>query len=193
MEINASVLATFGGGCFWCMEAVFEDVIGVQSVVSGYSGGHLESPNYRAVCQTHLSHAEVVRITFDPRVISYEKLLEIFFAIHDPTTLNRQGNDTGTQYRSVIFYHSEAQKEIAATLIRTLEGVARWSAPLVTELRAEAPFYPAEEGHQHYFERNPKQAYCQIVVAPKVAKFRKSFSMLSARKDESDEKADRLC
>lgn len=187
METNTSALATLGGGCFWCLEAVFEDVVGVHSAVSGYSGGHLENPSYRAVCRGDTGHAEVVRISFDPQIISYEKLLEIFFAIHDPTTLNRQGNDSGTQYRSIIFYHSEAQRDVARSLIQRLQGASLGAAPVVTELCAESEFYAAEEDHQHYFERNPEQAYCQIVVAPKVAKFRKNFSLLSGRNAGSEQ------
>jgi peptide-methionine (S)-S-oxide reductase len=187
METSTSALATLGGGCFWCLEAVFEDVIGVRSVISGYAGGHLENPSYRAVCRGDTGHAEVVRISFDPQIISYEKLLEIFFAIHDPTTPNRQGNDSGTQYRSIIFYHTEAQLDVARSLIQRLEGASLWDAPVVTELCAECDFYAAEEDHQHYFERNPEQAYCQIVVAPKVAKFRKSFSLLSGRNAGSEQ------
>jgi peptide-methionine (S)-S-oxide reductase len=187
METGSSALATLGGGCFWCLEAVFEDVIGVHSVVSGYSGGHLGKPSYRDVCRGDSGHAEVVRISFDPRIISYEKLLEIFFAIHDPTTLNRQGNDSGTQYRSIIFHHSEAQRDVARSLIQRLEGASLWAAPVVTEVCPACDFYAAEEDHQHYYERNPEQAYCQFVVAPKVAKFRQGFSMLSGRNAGSEQ------
>jgi peptide-methionine (S)-S-oxide reductase len=182
METSTSALATLGGGCFWCLEAVFKDVLGVHSVVSGYSGGDLKNPSYRDVCRGDYGHAEVVRIAFDPRIITYENILEIFFAIHDPTTLNRQGNDTGTQYRSIIFYHSAAQRDIASSLIQRLESELLWDAPVVTELHAGCDFYAAEDEHQDYFERNPEQAYCQFVVAPKVAKFRKRFSRLIGRK-----------
>ena len=168
-------LATLGGGCFWCLEAVFEQVAGVHSVLSGYSGGHTEDPDYASVCAGTTGHAEVVRIAFDPEVISYEDLLKIFFVIHDPTTLNRQGNDVGTQYRSIIFFHSVAQRDTANSLIFRLEDDRLWEAPVVTEMRVEAPFFKAEEHHQHYFQRHPDQGYCQMVVAPKVAKFRKNF------------------
>lgn len=168
--------ATLGGGCFWCLEAVFERVAGVDSVVSGYCGGHTDAPDYQAVCAGNTGHAEVVRIAFDPSVIGYEELLEIFFVIHDPTTLNRQGNDMGTQYRSVIYYHSAEQREVASSLIRRLEDENVWGSPVVTEIQAESTFFPAEEYHQHYFKRNPNQGYCQIVIAPKLSKFREKFS-----------------
>lgn len=176
MMENRTELATLGGGCFWCLEAVFEQVVGVHSVVSGYCGGHAAHPDYRSVCEGTTGHAEVVRVAFDPAQIGYDELLEIFFAIHDPTTPDRQGNDCGTQYRSVIFCHSDAQAETARALIRRLEEEKVWSAPVVTEVRSEAPFFPAEDYHQHYFARNPGQGYCQMVVAPKLAKFRKAFA-----------------
>ncbi len=176
MSENNTELATLGGGCFWCLEAAFEQLVGVHSVVSGYCGGHTADPDYRSVCEGNSGHAEVVRIAFDRTQIGYQELLEIFFAIHDPTTPNRQGNDCGTQYRSVIFYHSEEQREIASSLIRRLEEEKIWNAPVVTEVHAEALFFPAEAYHQHYFTRNPGQGYCQLVVAPKLAKFRKAFS-----------------
>ncbi len=169
-------IATLGGGCFWCLEAVYEQVNGVESVVSGYCGGHTDKPDYRAICTGNTGHAEVVRVTFDPAIIGYEEILEIFFVIHDPTTMNRQGNDVGTQYRSVIYFHSAEQKEVATSLIRRLEDEKIWNSPVVTEVLAEPTFFPAEEYHQHYFSRNPDQGYCQIVVAPKLAKFRKKFS-----------------
>lgn len=178
---SQSELATLGGGCFWCLEAVFERVHGVQAVVSGYSGGHVENPDYRAVCEGRTGHAEVVRIRFDPDLIRFEQLLELFFAIHDPTTLNRQGHDIGTQYRSVIFCHSERQKDIANSLISRLNKEELWESPVVTAVCPEAPFFPAEEYHQQYFKRNPDQGYCQIVVAPKVAKLRQSFAHLLSR------------
>ena len=174
-ESNREV-ATLGGGCFWCLEAVFENVVGVESVVSGYCGGQTDNPDYRSICEGNTGHAEVVRVSFDPELISYQELLEVFFAIHDPTTLNRQGNDFGTQYRSVVFHHSDEQKELVSAVIRDLEDKKLWDAPVVTEVRSEAPFFAAEDYHQHYFENNPDKAYCQLVVAPKVAKFRKSFS-----------------
>jgi peptide-methionine (S)-S-oxide reductase len=175
MLVKNRELATLGGGCFWCLEAVFEQVVGVESVVSGYSGGRVDNPTYHAVCAGTTGHAEVVRVSFDAAEISYEELLEIFFVIHDPTTLNRQGNDVGTQYRSVIFHHSDLQKETALALIRRLESEKLWDAPVVTEVRPEAIFYVAEDYHQHYFSRNPDQGYCRLVVAPKLAKFRKRF------------------
>ncbi len=169
-------IATLGGGCFWCLEAVFEHVLGVASVTSGYSGGHTDNPSYREVCDGNTGHAEVVRIAFDPNQISYEQLLKIFFVIHDPTTLNKQGNDVGTQYRSVIFYHTDEQRSVASGLIRELECERLWEAPVVTEICPVSHFYEAENYHQHYFKRNPDRAYCQFVVAPKVAKFRKQCS-----------------
>lgn len=171
-------IVTLGGGCFWCLEAVFEQIDGVVSVVSGYSGGMTDSPSYRAVCGGNTGHAEVVRISFDPNRISFETLLEVFFAIHDPTTLNRQGHDVGTQYRSVIFYHSPAQKAGAEKAIAKMNAGNVWGAAVVTEVLPAPTFHPAEEYHQRYFDRNPDQAYCQVVVAPKVAKLRKHFRRL---------------
>jgi peptide-methionine (S)-S-oxide reductase len=167
--------ATLGGGCFWCVEAVFDQVVGVTDVVSGYAGGHVESPTYEAVCSGTTGHAEVVRVTYDPGVITYREILEIFFTIHDPTTLNRQGNDVGTQYRSVVFYHSPEQRETAEAVIRELEAAEVWDDPIVTELAEATQFHPAEAYHQEYFASNPQQAYCQFVVAPKVAKFREKY------------------
>ena len=175
MSENSREIATLGGGCFWCLEAVFEQVAGVESVVSGYCGGLVDNPTYRSVCEGKTGHAEVVRVVFDPDKISYAELLEIFFVMHDPTTLNRQCNDLGTQYRSVIFYHSSKQKETAISVLHRLEGQNLWDAPVVTEVLPEAPFFPAEDYHQQYFSRNPDTGYCQMVVAPKVAKFRKNF------------------
>lgn len=165
--------ATLAGGCFWCLEAVFDEVKGVQSVVSGYSGGHVANPSYRDVCTGTTGHAEVVRVTFDAQVISYKDILNVFFAIHDPTTLNRQGADTGTQYRSAIFYHNDEQKSVAENLIKELNAQKIWDKPIVTEVTLFDKFYMAEDYHQEYFARNPYQPYCQAVVAPKVAKFRK--------------------
>jgi peptide-methionine (S)-S-oxide reductase len=165
-------LATLGGGCFWCLEAVYELVRGVERVQSGYSGGAMPQPTYRHVCSGTTGHAEVVQVTFDPATISYCEILEIFFAIHDPTTLNRQGHDVGTQYRSVIYYHTPEQKQTAEALLAELSAARIWDAPLVTEVVPFQAFYPAEEYHQGYFQRNPYQPYCQAVVAPKVAKFR---------------------
>lgn len=168
--------ATLGGGCFWCLEAVFNEVEGVEEVVSGYAGGWAENPTYEAVCTGETGHAEVVQITFDPAVISYRDLLEIFFDIHDPTTLNRQGADVGTQYRSVIFYHSEEQRQIAEEVIEELEASGVWGAPIVTQLEPLERFYPAEEYHQRYYENNPFQPYCRMVISPKVAAFRKAHA-----------------
>jgi peptide-methionine (S)-S-oxide reductase len=165
--------ATLAGGCFWCLEAVFVELRGVEKVVSGFSGGTDPAPSYREVCGGRTGHAEVVQVTFDPAMVSYRDLLEIFFTIHDPTTLNRQGADVGTQYRSAIFYHSPAQKAAAEEVMREVAASGAWDAPLVTELVPFQAFYPAEEHHQDYFARNPDQAYCRAVVAPKVAKFRK--------------------
>ena len=169
-------VATLGGGCFWCLEAAFRQLQGVKEVVSGYSGGPVENPPYEQVCTGTTGHAEVVQITYDPQVITYPELLEVFFAIHDPTTLNRQGADVGPQYRSVIFYHTPEQKAEAEAMIRKLEVSGRWKDPIVTQLQPAQTFYPAEEYHQRYFERNPYQPYCQLVVAPKAAKVRKMFA-----------------
>lgn len=166
-------VTTLGGGCFWCLEAVYLEIAGVQKVESGYSGGHVANPTYREVCSERTGHAEVVQVTFDPTVISFEEILEIFFTIHDPTTLNRQGADVGTQYRSAIFYHSEEQKQVAQKVMAQMGNV--WDNPIVTELVPLERFYKAEEYHQNYFARNPQQPYCQVVVAPKVAKTRKTF------------------
>jgi peptide-methionine (S)-S-oxide reductase len=168
-------LATLGGGCFWCIEAVFKDLRGVESAVSGYMGGHVANPTYEQVCGKFTGHAEVVQVAFDPEVVSYREILEVFFTVHDPTTLNRQGADVGPQYRSVIFYHSEDQKRIAGEVVRQMERDRVWEGSIVTELTAAPQFYPAEGYHQDYFERNPDQPYCAVVVAPKVAKFRKMF------------------
>ena len=169
-------IATLGGGCFWCLEAVFEQVIGVDRVESGYCGGNVTDPTYRQVCNGGTGHAEVVQVTFDPAVTSFREILEIFFAIHDPTTLNRQGADAGTQYRSAIFYHTPEQKKVAADLIAELNAAKIWDAPIVTEISSCPVFYKAEEYHQEYYRSNPQQPYCQAVVSPKVAKFRKKFA-----------------
>ncbi len=166
--------ATLGGGCFWCLEAVFEELQGVVDVESGYSGGHVADPTYRQVCEGTTGHAEVVRIEFDPRVLSYRELLEVFFAIHDPTTLNRQGSDVGDQYRSAIFYHSDAQKTVAEEVIR--EAQDSCDAEIVTQLVPATDYWRAETYHQEYFRHNPAQGYCMAVVAPKVEKFRKTFA-----------------
>ena len=166
---------TLGGGCFWCLEAVFEMVSGVSRVKSGYTGGHVTDPSYRQVCDGSTGHAEVVQIDFNADIITFRELLEIFFVVHDPTTLNRQGNDVGTQYRSVIFHHTDGQRETALDLIRGLDRDGPWVDPIVTELAPLEAFYPAEEYHDRYFERNGEQPYCQVVIAPKIAKFREHF------------------
>jgi peptide-methionine (S)-S-oxide reductase len=169
----ARELATLGGGCFWCLEAVFKDLRGVESVVSGYAGGDVENPTYEQVCGGRTGHAEVVQIAFDPQVLTYRDMLDVFFTIHDPTTKDRQGADVGPQYRSIIFYDSPEQKAAAEQALADLDSKGVWRAPIVTELVPLEKFYPAEDYHRDYFERNPRQRYCQIVIAPKVAKFRK--------------------
>ncbi len=168
-------IATFGGGCFWCTEAVFDEVVGVTDVVSGYTGGQLANPSYDDICEGTTGHAEVIRVTFDPAVITYAEILEIFFATHDPTTLNKQGADRGTQYRSAIFVHSPEQRQIAANTIAKLNAEKLWSSPIVTEVTDALVFYPAEEYHQEFFKRNPNQGYCMAVVSPKLSKFRLKF------------------
>ena len=168
-------LATLGGGCFWCLEAVFKDLRGVESVVSGYAGGHVADPTYEQVCGGRTGHAEVVQIAYDPSVVTFGDLLDVFFTIHDPTTKDRQGADVGPQYRSIILYHSPEQKAAAEQSIADLKANGVWNAPIVTEVVPLERFYPGEEYHQDYFERNLRQRYCQIVIAPKVAKFRKEF------------------
>ena len=167
---------TLAGGCFWCLEAVYDDMEGVLSVESGYMGGRQPNPTYRDVCTGRTGHAEVVQITFDPDVTSFRDLLEVFFAIHDPTTRDRQGNDTGTQYRSAIFYHSDEQKAAAAQMIRELNAARAFSGPIVTQVEPAAVFYRAEDYHQEYFANNPNQPYCAYTVAPKVQKFRHKFA-----------------
>ena len=167
-------IATLGGGCFWCLEAVYDEVQGVEKVVSGYSGGHVPEPTYREVCTGTTGHAEVVQITYDPDAISFREILEIFFTIHNPTTLNRQGADVGTQYRSAIFHHDEEQKEEALAVIE--EAQRAWDDPIVTEVTPLDAFYPAEEYHQDYYKNHPNQGYCQVVIRPKLAKFRKTFA-----------------
>jgi peptide-methionine (S)-S-oxide reductase len=168
--------AVLGGGCFWCLEAVFDKLEGVLSVESGYMGGHVDRPTYRQVCEGDTGHVEVVRITFDADKISYGELLEVFFAIHDPTTLNRQGNDVGVQYRSVIFYASDDQRQKAEAAIAQLNASQTWPDPLVTTVEPEKQFYIAEDYHQEYFANNPYQPYCQLVVSPKVKKFQQKFA-----------------
>ncbi len=169
-------VATLAGGCFWCLEAVYDQMKGVESVESGYMGGQVPNPSYEAVCSGRTGHAEAVQITFDPNVVSFREILEVFFAIHDPTTLNRQGNDVGTQYRSAIFSHSPDQKAIAEDVITTFTKDKVFDRPIVTEVVPAGPFYIAEDYHQEYFARNPAQGYCVYVVNPKVAKFRKQFA-----------------
>ncbi len=174
-------VATLAGGCFWCLDAVFRDLRGVEKVKSGYAGGTTPNPSYEQVCSGKTGHAEVVQVTFDPAAISFRELLGVFFTIHDPTTLNRQGGDVGTQYRSAIFYHTPVQRAIAAEVIRELEAEELWDDPVVTELTPLTTFYPAETYHQDYFNRNPYQPYCAAVIAPKVAKFRSKYLERLAR------------
>ena len=168
-------LATLAGGCFWCLEAVYEQLQGVERVESGYSGGTVANPSYKQVCTGMTGHAEVVQITYDPSVITYRELLEVFFDIHDPTTLNRQGADVGTQYRSAIYYHNAAQKEAAEQFIRELSAAGKWADPIVTEVTPLDVFYVAEDYHQEYYRNNGRQPYCRAVIAPKVAKFQKYY------------------
>jgi len=169
-------ITTLAGGCFWCIETVFNQLRGVESAVSGYMGGHTTNPTYKDICNGDTGHAEVVQVTFDPGVISYRELLDVFFTLHDPTQLNRQGNDVGTQYRSAIFWHTAEQKSEAEAAIAELSASCQFGAPVVTEVTEATTFYPAEDYHQRYFEQNPYQPYCQFVVAPKVAKARAKFS-----------------
>ena len=175
MTDAGKVIATLAGGCFWCLEAVFDDLKGVESVESGYMGGKTANPSYEEVCSGETGHAEVVQIGFDPKVVSFKEILEVFFVIHDPTTLNRQGNDSGTQYRSAVFYHSTEQKAAAEQVIANLGAAKIYDDPIVTEVAPASKFYVAEDYHQEYFRRNPAQPYCAFVVRPKVAKFRKHF------------------
>jgi peptide-methionine (S)-S-oxide reductase len=168
---------TFGSGCFWCTEAVFQQLKGVSSVVSGYSGGHVKNPSYQQVTTGKTGHAEVCQIQFDPEQISFEDLLEVFFSTHDPTTLNRQGNDIGTQYRSVIFYHTEEQREIAERVKAELDKSGTWKNPIVTEIAPFERFYKAEDYHQNYYRNNPNQGYCRVVITPKLNKFEKVFKL----------------
>jgi len=169
-------IATLAGGCFWCLEAVYDRMKGVESVESGYIGGHVPNPSYQVVCTGRTGHAEAVQIAFDPKVVSYRDLLEVFFVIHDPTTLNRQGHDVGTQYRSAIFYHSPDQKAVAEDVIAALTKERVFDDPIVTEVVPAGPFYVAEDYHQEYFAKNPEQGYCVAVVSPKVAKIRQKFA-----------------
>jgi peptide-methionine (S)-S-oxide reductase len=176
MHMSDRETATLGGGCFWCLEPVFAELQGVEDAVVGYAGGPVSNPTYTEVCTGSTGHAEVVQVTFDPQVISFRDLLEVFFSVHDPTTLNRQGNDVGTQYRSIILHHDEAQKQAAEEVIRELEGSDTLDRPVVTQVVPFEAFYPAEEYHQEYFQKNPWAGYCQVIIRPKVAKFRKTYS-----------------
>lgn len=169
-------VAVLAGGCFWCLEAVFDDLKGVTSVESGYMGGDVPNPTYEQVCGGETGHAEVVRVTFDPQIVSFQEILQVFFVIHDPTTLNRQGNDVGSQYRSAIFYNSEEQRRAAERVVAEITKAGLYRDSIVTEVAAASVFYEAEDYHQEYYARNPNQGYCQFVVAPKVAKFRKHFT-----------------
>lgn len=173
---DGQALATFGGGCFWCTEAVYDETEGVIGAVSGYSGGQVINPSYEAVCTGQTGHAEVIQVTYDPEVISYKELLEIFFRTHDPTTLNQQGADRGTQYRSVIYYHDDEQKQVAEEIKTTLDASGAFRGPIVTEISPLDVFYAAEAYHQNYFAKNPYQGYCQAVIAPKMAKYRAAFA-----------------
>ena len=177
IQMNESGLekATFGSGCFWCTEAIFENLNGVTSVVSGYAGGHVDNPTYEEVCTGTTGHAEVTQITYDPKIITYDELLEVFWKTHDPTTLNRQGNDVGTQYRSVIFYHNSEQKELAEKYKIELDKSGAWDNPIVTEISPLTNYFPAENYHQDYYNNNPNQGYCAFVIAPKLEKFKKVF------------------
>jgi len=179
---NQMQVATLAGGCFWCLEAVYDELKGVVSVESGYAGGHVPNPSYKQVCTGTTGHAEVVQVTFDPQIISFKEILNVFFVIHDPTTLNRQGNDTGTQYRSAIFYHDDEQKAAAQEVIRELEAQHVWDQPIVTQVGALDKFYIAEDYHQEYYAHNAYQPYCMMVVAPKVQKFRKHFMEMLKKK-----------
>ena len=168
-------IATLGGGCFWCIETIYQDLQGVKSSISGYSGGHVENPTYQAVCNETTGHAEVVQVTFEPEIVSFKEILEIFFTIHDPTTLNRQGGDRGTQYRSAIYYHSDEQKLVAEQTITETNKAKLWKNPIVTEVTKFDEFFVAEDYHQEYFKNNSSQQYCRVIIAPKVAKFRQKY------------------
>jgi len=175
MAENEFKLATFGSGCFWCTQAIFQRLDGVEKAVSGYSGGHVDNPSYEQVCTGMTGHAESVQITYDPAKVSYDDLLEVFWKTHDPTTRNRQGNDVGPQYRSVIFYHDAEQKKLAESYKKKLEAERIWNRPIVTEIEPYAKFWPAEAYHQNYYENNPSQGYCNVVITPKIEKFTKIF------------------
>ena len=172
----AEQIATLGGGCFWCLEAVYQEMEGIQKVVSGYMGGHVSNPTYQQVCTGTTGHVEVTQVTFDADTVSYKEILEVFFAIHDPTSWDRQGNDSGPQYRSAIFYHDDAQRAVAEAVMRELAAESVYSKPIVTEVRPATTFYPAEDYHQQYFTNHPNQPYCTFVVSPKVKKFRQKFA-----------------
>lgn len=176
MTSTQQKLATLGGGCFWCLEAAFTQVAGVEKVVSGYAGGHIPHPTYEQVCTGHTGHAEVVQITYNPEIVAFRDILDIFFTIHDPTTINRQGADVGEQYRSITLYQDNEQRRVAEEVIQELNAAGVWPDPIVTQVVPLTVFYPAEEYHQHYFQRNPHQPYCQVVVAPKVQKVQQKFS-----------------
>ena len=173
--VTQNEIATLGAGCFWCLQAACTELRGVSTVVSGYAGGHVTNPNYRQVCSGNTGHAEVVQVTYNPAVVTFRELLQVFFTIHDPTTLNRQGADVGTQYRSAIFTHAAEQKRVAEEVIAELTATHLWANPIVTQVAPLEKFYAAEAYHQDYFKNNPNQGYCQVVIAPKVAKFRKQF------------------
>ena len=175
-ESGGTEVATLAGGCFWCLEAVFREVDGVQDVLSGYTGGTIVNPTYQEVCTNSTGHAEAVQLSFDPGRISYKEILQIFFSVHDPTTLNGQGQDVGTQYRSAIFYHNDRQRTVAEALISELNGAHLWKKPIVTQVAPLDKLYPAEEYHREYFSRHPEQSYCQVVISPKVGKFRKQWA-----------------
>ncbi len=173
--MNGNEIATLGGGCFWCLDPIYAELVGVEKVEVGYSGGEVKNPSYELICTGTTGHAEVVQVTFDPKIITFEEILKIFFTIHDPTTLNRQGADVGTQYRSVIFYHDETQKETAERVIQEISREEIWHDPIVTQVLPFDVYYVAEDYHQDYFKNNPNQGYCRVVIAPKVAKFRKTY------------------
>jgi peptide-methionine (S)-S-oxide reductase len=175
MSTDQKEIITLGGGCFWCIEAIFEELKGVESAVSGYSGGAVANPTYEAVCSGTTGHAEVVQITFDPKVLPLKELLRVFFTLHDPTTLNRQGADVGTQYRSAVFFHNDAQKTATEEVIKEFESSKVWGSKIVTQVVPFKEFYPAEKYHQEYYSQNPNQGYCRVVIAPKIAKLRKQF------------------
>jgi peptide-methionine (S)-S-oxide reductase len=168
--------ATLGGGCFWCTEAIYERLKGVETAVSGYSGGNVPNPTYREVTSGRTGHAEVIQVRYDPKVITYRDILKVFFETHDPTTLNRQGADVGTQYRSIVLFHDDTQRQIAEETIKKLDQAGIWTNPIVTQVQAFEAFYPAEDYHQEYFENNPNQGYCRVVIQPKVEKFEKAFT-----------------